>query len=192
TPRPTPAATAEGSDPYTFRATGSVLKFPGFLAVYNVSLDEGEEDEDSERRLPPLEEREGLDLERLLPLQHFTEPLPRYTEASLVKELERLGIGRPSTYAPTLATIVEREYVEVSDKKLVPTTLGRVVTELLVQHFASIVDYGFTSELEQQLDDIAEGEKQWVPVLRAFYTPFERTLTTAKETMRNVKREEVL
>jgi len=181
-----------GTDPYTFRATGSVLKFPGFLAVYNVSLDEGEEDEDSERRLPPLNERELLDLLQLLPIQHFTEPPPRYTEASLVKELERLGIGRPSTYAPTLATIVEREYVEIGDKKLIPTTLGGVVTDLLVQHFANIVDYGFTSEMEQQLDDIAEGEKQWGPVLRAFYTPFERTLATARETMRNVKREEVL
>jgi DNA topoisomerase-1 len=178
--------------PYLFRATGSVLRFPGFLAVYNVSLDEGEEDEDSERRLPPLTEREALDLLKLLPIQHFTEPLPRFTEASLVKELERLGIGRPSTYAPTLATIVDREYVEVGDKKLVPTTLGRVVTDLLVEHFANIVDYGFTSEMEQQLDDIAEGQKQWVPVLQAFYGPFERTLITAKETMRNVKREEVL
>jgi DNA topoisomerase-1 len=192
-PIPAPAAAGMGgSDPYTFRATGSVLKFPGFLAVYNVSLDEGEEDEDSERRLPQLEEREPLDLIQLLPLQHFTEPPPRYTEASLVKELERLGIGRPSTYAPTLATVVEREYVEVGDKKLLPTSLGRVVTDLLVQHFPSIVDYGFTSEMEQQLDDIAEGEKQWGPVLRAFYTPFERTLATARETMRNVKREEVL
>jgi DNA topoisomerase-1 len=180
------------SDPYTFRATGSVLKFPGFLAVYNVSLDEGEEDEDSERRLPPLEERERLDLQQLLPIQHFTEPPPRFTEASLVKELERLGIGRPSTYAPTLATVVEREYVTVSDKKLLPTTLGSVVTDLLVEHFGSIVDYSFTSEMEQQLDDIAEGEKQWGPVLRAFYTPFERTLASARETMRNVKREEVL
>jgi DNA topoisomerase I len=189
---PAPAAAGEGSDPYTFRATGSVLKFPGFLAVYNVSLDEGEEDEDSERRLPALEEREPLDLLQLLPLQHFTEPPPRYTEASLVKELERLGIGRPSTYQPTLSTVVEREYVEVGDKKLLPTSLGRVVTDLLVQHFPSIVDYGFTSEMEQQLDDIAEGEKQWGPVLHAFYTPFERTLATARETMRNVKREEVL
>ncbi|HEX5688610.1 MAG TPA: topoisomerase DNA-binding C4 zinc finger domain-containing protein, partial [Roseiflexaceae bacterium] len=127
-----------------------------------------------------------------LPIQHFTEPPPRYTEASLVKELERLGIGRPSTYAPTLATVVEREYVTVTDKKLLPTTLGGVVTDLLVEHFGSIVDYSFTSEMEQQLDDIAEGEKQWGPVLRAFYTPFERTLASARETMRNVKREEVL
>jgi DNA topoisomerase-1 len=178
--------------PYLFRANGSVLRFPGFLAVYNVTLDEGEEDEDAERRLPPLSEREPLDLVKLQPIQHFTEPLPRYTEASLVKELERLGIGRPSTYAPTLATIVDREYVEAKEKKLLPTTLGGVVTDLLVQHFPSIVDYSFTSEMEQQLDDIAEGGKRWVPVMQAFYGPFERTLETAKETMRNVKREEVL
>jgi DNA topoisomerase I len=182
---------ASSVDPYTFRATGSVLKFPGFLAVYNVSLDEGEEDEDSERKLPALAERELLDLIQLLSLQHFTEPPPRFTEASLVKELERLGIGRPSTYAPTISTIVDRKYVEASEKKLLPTTLGRVVTELLVEHFPSIVDYGFTSSMEQQLDDIAEGQKKWGPVLRDFYGPFERTLATAKETMRNVKREDV-
>ncbi|MCS6842278.1 MAG: type I DNA topoisomerase [Roseiflexus sp.] len=181
-----------GNDPYMFRATGSVLKFPGFLAVYNVSLDEGEEDEDSERRLPLLEEGEVLDLLQLLPVQHFTEPPPRFTEASLVKELERLGIGRPSTYAPTISTIIEREYVELVDKKLVPTTLGRVVTDLLVEHFPSIVDYGFTSEMEQQLDDIAEGEKEWTPVLRAFYEPFEQKLAEAQRSMRNVKREEIL
>jgi DNA topoisomerase-1 len=178
-------------DPYTFRATGSVLKFPGFLAVYNVSLDEGEEDEDSERKLPALAEREVLDLLQLLSLQHFTEPPPRFTEASLVKEMERLGIGRPSTYAPTISTIIDRKYIEASDKKLLPTTLGRVVTELLIGHFPNIVDYGFTSSMEQQLDDIAEGEKKWVPVLREFYGPFEHTLAMAKETMRNVKREDV-
>jgi DNA topoisomerase I len=184
-------AQAATTDPYTFRATGSVLKFPGFLAVYNVSLDEGEEDEDSERKLPALTEREALDLIQLLSLQHFTEPPPRFTEASLVKEMERLGIGRPSTYAPTISTIIDRKYVEASEKKLLPTTLGRVVTELLVGHFPNIVDYGFTSAMEQQLDDIAEGQKKWVPVLREFYGPFERTLATAKETMRNIKREDV-
>ncbi len=185
-------AQSAGNDPYTFRATGSVLKFPGFLAVYNISLDEGEEDEDSERRLPLLAEGDVLDLLQLLPVQHFTEPPPRFTEASLVKELERLGIGRPSTYAPTISTIIEREYVELVDKKLVPTTLGRVVTDLLVEHFPSIVDYGFTSEMEQQLDDIAEGEKEWTPVLRAFYEPFEQKLEEAQRSMRNVKREEIL
>ncbi|KAB8140503.1 type I DNA topoisomerase [Chloroflexia bacterium SDU3-3] len=182
----------EGAAPYVFRANGSVLRFPGFLAVYNVTLDEGEEDEDAEKRLPPLAERDPLDLQKLLPIQHFTEPAPRYTEASLVKELERLGIGRPSTYAPTLATIVDREYVEIKEKKLIPTTLGGVVTDLLVQHFANIVDYSFTSEMEQQLDDIADGEKRWVPVMRDFYVPFEQTLQTARSEMRNIKREEVL
>ncbi|MGQ9877160.1 MAG: type I DNA topoisomerase [Chloroflexus sp.] len=181
-----------GAPAYLFRATGSVLKFPGFLAVYNVSLDEGEEDEDSERRLPPLAEGEALQLIELLPIQHFTEPPPRYTEASLVKELERLGIGRPSTYASILSTIQEREYVEMVDKKLIPTTLGRVVTDLLVEHFGNIVDYDFTSSLEQQLDDIAEGSKKWVPVLREFYGPFRSTLEQAQRQMRNVKREEIV
>jgi DNA topoisomerase I len=183
-----PPATA----PYVFRATGSVLKFPGFLAVYNVSLDEGEEDEDSEKRLPPLSEGEGLDLLALLPFQHFTEPPPRYTEASLVKELERLGIGRPSTYASIISTIQDREYVALTDKKLIPTTLGRVVTDLLKEHFSSIVDYDFTSQMEQQLDDIAEGAKQWVPVLHAFYGPFQQTLGEAQVRMRNIKREEIV
>lgn len=178
--------------PYVFRATGSILKFPGFLAVYNVSLDDGEEDEDSEKRLPALQEQELLDLLQLLPIQHFTEPPPRFTEASLVKELERLGIGRPSTYAPTISTIIDREYVEVREKKLIPTTLGRIVTELLIDHFPRIVDYAFTSNLEQQLDDIADGTQNWVPVLRNFYTPFEDTLVRAKETMRNVKLEDIL
>ncbi|WP_129633388.1 type I DNA topoisomerase [Candidatus Oscillochloris fontis] len=180
------------SAPYTFRATGSVLKFPGFLAVYNVSLDEGEEDEDSERRLPLLSEAELFNLLALLPIQHFTEPQPRFTEASLVKDLEQLGIGRPSTYASIISTIQEREYVELAEKKLVPTTLGRVVTDLLVQHFPKIVDYDFTSALEQQLDDIAEGSKRWVPVLHEFYGPFQNTLQNAKNEMRNVKREEIL
>jgi DNA topoisomerase I len=178
--------------PYVFRATGSVLKFPGFLAVYNVSLDEGEEDEDSEKRLPPLIEGEGLDLLALLPFQHFTEPPPRYTEASLVKEMERLGIGRPSTYASIISTIQDREYVELSEKKLLPTTLGRVVTDLLKEHFGSIVDYDFTSQMEQQLDDIADGSKQWVPVLHAFYGPFQQTLGEAQVRMRNIKREEIV
>ncbi len=192
----TPSSVVRGSSsataPYVFRATGSVLKFPGFLAVYNVSLDEGEEDEDSERRLPLLNERDPLDLLTLLPIQHFTEPPPRFTEASLVKKLEELGIGRPSTYASIISTIQDREYVDLTEKKLLPTTLGRVVTDLLVTHFANIVDYDFTSQMEQQLDDIAEGEKQWVPVLRAFYGPFQATLADAKTQMRNVKREEIV
>jgi DNA topoisomerase-1 len=181
-----------GTPPYMFRATGSVLKFQGFLAVYIEGLDEGEEDENREKRLPPLSEREPLGLEQLLPVQHFTEPPPRFTESSLVKELERLGIGRPSTYAPIISTIQDRGYVELTNKKLIPTTLGRVVTELLVAHFPGIIDYEFTSSLEQKLDDIASGEKHRGPVLREFYMPFEQTLAQARESMRNVKREEIL
>lgn len=176
---------------YLFRATGSTLKFPGFLAVYNVSLDDGEEDEDREAILPPLHEGQLLMLIELLALQHFTQPPPRYTEASLVKELERLGIGRPSTYAPTLATIQQREYVEVVNKKLLPTTLGRVVTDLLVEHFPDIVDYSFTSDMEQRLDDIAEGNRRWVPVVAEFYEPFSKRLHQAGSEMRDVKREEI-
>ncbi len=180
------------NDPYTFRATGSIVKFPGFLAVYNVGLDEGEEDEDSERRLPQLQEGEELDLSKLSPIQHFTEPPPRYTEASLVKEMERQGIGRPSTYSPTISTIIDREYVELSDKKLIPTTLGRVVTDLLVEHFDRIIDYGFTSAIEEELDAIAEGEKRWVPMIEGFYGPFEERLAAARIQMRNVKVDEIL
>ena len=175
--------------PYLFRATGSVLRFPGFLAVYNVSLDEGEDDEDKEAILPPLTEGELLKLLELLSLQHWTQPPPRYTEASLVKELERLGIGRPSTYAPTISTIVEREYVQVAEKKLVPTTLGGVVNDLLVEHFPNIVDYNFTSQMEQQLDDIADGQRAWVPVIKGFYDPFEKTLAAAQHGMKRVKGE---
>lgn len=176
---------------YTFRATGSVLTFSGFLEVYREGVDEGEEDEDKEKRLPLLVAGEVLDLLALLPIQHFTEPPPRFTEASLVKEMERLGIGRPSTYAPILSTIQERQYVELREKKLFPTVLGRIVTDLLMQHFAHIMDYDFTSDLEQQLDDVAAGEKPWVPLVREFYEPFARTLEQARQEMRNVKQEEL-
>lgn len=180
-----------GTAPYTFRATGSVLKFAGFLAVYNVGLDEGEEDEDQEAVLPPMTSGEILRLLDLLSAQHWTQPPPRYTEASLVKELEQLGIGRPSTYAATLSTITTREYVEITDKKLLPTMLGMVVNDLLVEHFPAIVDYHFTAQMEQALDDIAEGERAWVPVIRNFYTPFEQTLAAAKGEMRGIKGEGV-
>lgn len=187
------AATPEqqGVSRYTFRATGSVLKFSGFLEVYREGMDEGEEDEDREKRLPLLTAGDLLNLLALLPVQHFTEPPPRYTEASLVKEMERLGIGRPSTYAPIISTIQERQYVELREKKLIPTALGRIVTDLLVEHFATIIDYTFTSDLEQQLDDVATGEKQWVPLVREFYEPFEQTLEQARHEMRNIKQEEM-
>ncbi|MFN5059693.1 MAG: type I DNA topoisomerase [Chloroflexota bacterium] len=163
--------------PYTFRATGQVLKVPGFLAVYNVSLDDGEEDEDGERRLPMLDVNESLNLQKLTPNQHFTEPPPRYSDASLIKELEKRGIGRPSTYSPTIATIVDRKYVEQENQRFKPTMLGMTVNDLLVKDFTSMVEYDFTSDMEKRLDAIAEGEQPWVPVIAEFYDVLNRLIT---------------
>jgi DNA topoisomerase-1 len=163
--------------PYTFRATGQVLKVPGFLAVYNVSLDDGEEDEDDERRLPMLDVKEALDLQKLTPNQHFTEPPPRFSDASLIKELEKRGIGRPSTYSPTIATIVDRKYVEQENQRFKPTMLGMTVNDLLVKDFASMVEYDFTSDMEKRLDAIADGEQPWVPVIAEFYGVLNELIT---------------
>jgi len=167
--------------PYTFRATGQVLKVPGFLAVYNVSLDDGEEDEDGERRLPMLDVNEALDLQKLTPNQHFTEPPPRYSDASLIKELEKRGIGRPSTYSPTIATIVDRKYVEQENQRFKPTTLGMTVNDLLVKDFTSMVEYDFTSDMEKRLDAIADGEQPWVPVIAEFYDVLNGLITNTPQ-----------
>ncbi|MEK9152958.1 MAG: DNA topoisomerase, partial [Patescibacteria group bacterium] len=153
---------------YTFRATGSTIKEKGFMEVY--------ETETKETLLPPLTENESVDLDALTPKQHFTEPPPRYTEASLVKTLEENGIGRPSTYAPTISTVVDRGYVEKDERKLKPTEMALLVNDLLVAHFPDIVDYQFTAHMEESLDAVAEGEKDWVPVIRAFYEPFKKNL----------------
>lgn len=173
--------------PYLLRATGSVIRFPGFLAVYREGRDEEESDELDQRPLPPLREGEVLRLLTVRPEQHFTQPPPRYTEATLVKTLEELGIGRPSTYAPTIETLKQRRYVVVEDRKLVPTELGILVTDLLVQHFPDVVDIGFTSRLEEELDEIASGEREWVPVVRQFYEPFHRQVEEAERTMERVR-----
>lgn len=173
--------------PYTFRATGSVIKFPGFLAVYREGLDDGRDDELDKDALPLLAPREPLDLLKLTPEQHFTQPPPRFTEASLVKALEEEGIGRPSTYAATVATLQTRFYVEVEEKRLVPTDLGRVVNDILVEHFPAIFDIGFTSRMEEELDEIAAGEREWVPVLRSFYTPFASSVEKAEGSVGRVK-----
>ncbi len=171
--------------PYLFRANGSTLRFKGFLAVYEEARDEDrpEEEEGGREESPPLTVGEILDLLRLLPEQHFTEPPPRYTEATLVRALEEYGIGRPSTYAPILATIQQRGYVERRDGRLYPTELGFVVNDLLVAHFPNYIDVGFTAEMEEDLDRIARGERQWVPVLRDFYGPFAQTLERARAAM---------
>ncbi|MCC7022725.1 MAG: type I DNA topoisomerase [Thermomicrobiales bacterium] len=174
--------------PYLFRATGSVVKFPGFMAVYQAGRDEGDDADELEKgALPPLASGEDVDLLQLIPEQHFTQPPPRYTEASLVKALEERGIGRPSTYAPTIATILARGYVANEQKKLAATELGLIVNDLLVEHFPQVFDVGFTSQMEEELDEIASGERAWVPTLHEFYGPFVETLNRAEQTMERVR-----
>jgi DNA topoisomerase I len=178
---------------YTFRATGSVVKFDGFMVLYTEGRDEPNQDEEDEKApLPPLTVDQLLKLLNLLPKQHFTEPPPRYSEASLVKALEERGIGRPSTYASIISTIVDRTYVELQEKRFRPTELGTVVNDLLVKHFPKILDVQFTAYVEEELDDIAEGERDWVEVLKEFYGPFEEALGAAEQTMERVKREPVV
>lgn len=169
-------ATAAGRPTYRLRATGSVLKFAGFLSVYSEGRDDNEADDEARQPLPELNAGDPLDLVRVVPEQHFTQPPPRYTEATLVKALEEKGIGRPSTYAPILQTIQERHYVEKIDRRFHPTELGKIVNDLLVENFPNIVDVDFTANLEEKLDDVARGEQDWVPVVRDFYEPFEARL----------------
>jgi DNA topoisomerase-1 len=181
-------AESRGGGSYTFRANGQVIKFDGFVRAYTEGTDETSEDE-IEGALPELTVGEILQLHELSPNQHFTEPPPRYTDASLVKALEAHGIGRPSTYAPTLTTIQERGYVTKEDKKYSPTEEGNLVTDMLVEHFPEIIDINFTSEIEQQFDHIAEGKLKWVPVIEEFYTPFKKHLIEKEESV--VKKIEV-
>jgi DNA topoisomerase-1 len=173
---------------YLFRATGSVLKFPGFRTLYLESRDEG--DDDSRNELPHLASDDRLSCLKLEALQHFTEPPPRYTEATLIKAMEEKGIGRPSTYAPTIATILDRHYVVKEQNRLVPTELGTTVTNLLTQFFAQVMEVDFTAKMEEELDEVSRGERQWVPMLRGFYGPFEKALAVADKGMPRVKLEE--
>lgn len=179
---------------YKLRATGSQLKFPGFLAAFSGAIGKGKEleqnsdsDLDNETTLPILTAGQILKLNKLDPKQHFTEPPPRYTEASLVKVLEEKGIGRPSTYAPTIETIVERGYVERIEKKFHPTELGFVVLDLLKEYFKKIVDIEFTAGMEDKLDDIADGDASWLEVLEDFYHPFAQDLNFAEEAIGHVE-----
>jgi len=180
----------------TFRASGQIMKFDGFIRVYTEGRDDepkkGEEDEDdeSERRLPPLREGEALRLHELTPEQHFTQPPPRFSQATLIKELEEKGIGRPSTYASIMATILNKEYVaEDKSRRLRPTELGFLITELLVDAFPDILNVEFTASMENVLDQIEEGKERWRDALQRFYDPFQRDLEHADERMRDVKRE---
>jgi DNA topoisomerase-1 len=184
----TPANSAAGpASTYRLQATGSRIQFKGFLTVYEEARDEDALPDDSEGViLPELAEGEVVDLVELLPEQHFTQPPPRYTEASLVRALEEYGIGRPSTYAPIISTIQQRGYVEKLDKRLYPTELGGVVNDLLVEYFPDVMNVQFTAQMEEELDRIAEGEQQWDTVLHEFYDPFSQAVTHAAAHMPEV------
>ena len=181
----------QANDSYWFRVTGSVLKFDGFLKVYEESKDtKDDEDEELKHKLPPLEPGQKLTLKSLKPEQHFTEPPPRYNEASLVKELEERGIGRPSTYATILSTIQERQYVTKLGGKFAPTEIGLVVTDLLIENFRDIFDVAYTARLEEELDEIEEGKEKWTDAMAEFYKRFAKDLKYAEKHMENIKRME--
>jgi DNA topoisomerase-1 len=165
---------------YVFRATGSRLKFQGFYAVWPR--------EEDEKMLPALSAKEVLDLHELKPEQHFTQPPPRYTEASLIKELEELGIGRPSTYVPIISTIQDRGYVEQEQRRFVSTWLGETVNEVMNKHFPDIVDVSFTADMERKLDDVEEGRQSWVEFLRGFYGDFKVSMEKAEAEMDRVQK----
>lgn len=178
---------------FVFRATGSVVKFNGFLAVYEEGKDEkDEEDEEQTRKLPLVKEGEELKLKKLSPDQHFTEPPPRYTEATLVKVLEEKGIGRPSTYASIMSVIQNREYVERVEGRFRPTDLGMIVNDLLVESFGDLFNVAYTAHMEGELDEVEEGKMRWTEALAEFYEKFTKDLTAAKTNMRDVKRQEII
>jgi len=177
----------------TFRAGGSVMRFDGYTRIYTVEPDEegdraSKAREDSQKVLPPLVVGDQLVLKELLPRQHFTQPPPLFNEASLIKELEELAIGRPSTYAEIIATIQKRKYVELEDKKFKPTLLGRIISGLLVSSFPQLLDPTFTAQMESSLDRIEEGQVSWIDTLRDFYGPFQEALKDAKQGMQNIKK----
>lgn len=170
-----------------FRATGSVVADAGFMAVYMEGQDDKKQESDT-NVLPPMKVGDSIALKQIRAEQHFTEPPPRYTEASLVKSLEEFGIGRPSTYASIIATLLQREYVELDNKRFKPTDVGRIVNRFLTEHFSTYVDYEFTARLEDELDAISRGEKQWVPVMQEFWKPFAERV---KDKEASVSRKEV-
>jgi len=175
------------------KATGSVMRFLGFMQLYVESTDEvtgaeGGEEAEQNFQLPDLKQGDQLTLRELIPAQHFTQPPPYYNEATLVKALEENGVGRPSTYAAIISTIQEKEYVTLTNRKFEPTELGRLVNDLLVQHFPNILDVEFTAGMEKQLDQVEEGSRQWQQLLTDFYGPFRETLDTARLEMKSVKR----
>jgi DNA topoisomerase-1 len=173
----------------SFRASGSTIRDPGFMRVYIEDKDDSKVDDNKESLLPPMKEGDQVDVQEIRLDQHFTEPPPRFSEASLVKTLEEYGIGRPSTYASIITTLVDREYVELESKRFHPTDVGRVVARFLTQHFPKYVDYDFTAELENSLDEISRGEKDWVPLMEEFWTTFKAQVD---DKMENVSRDEAI
>ena len=185
----TVSATIEANgenDTYNFKASGQTLKFKGFMTLYVEDKDD-DSTEDEENQIPKLEVNETLKKKKIESKQSFTEPPARYTEASLVKELEEKGIGRPSTYATIISTIIERRYIEKEKKQLVPTELGKVVNKLLVENFPDIINVEFTANIEDQFDKIAEGQEEWKQVLREFYVPFEKEVEKVDKELEHVK-----
>ncbi len=170
---------------YTFKATGQNLKFKGFMVLYVEGNDESKEEDDT--NLPELVENAEVKEQKIEPKQSFTEPPPRFTEASLVKALEEKGIGRPSTYSPTITTILERRYIEKIQKQLAPTELGRIVNKLLIENFSDVINVEFTAKMESEFDQIAEGKEKWKHTIREFYTPFEKTIEKVEKELEHVE-----
>jgi DNA topoisomerase-1 len=179
-----------GAKDYLFRANASTVRFPGYLAVYEEGQDEGEGDKEEGSLVENIKPGEHLKVTNLQAKQHFTEPPPRFTEASLVRKMEEAGIGRPSTYAPTIETVQSRGYVAKEAKQLIPTELGELVIALLKEYFKDIVNLEFTANMEEKLDDIEEGELPWKHVIKEFYGPFAVTLAQAEEQMGKVQIED--
>ncbi len=171
---------------YTFKANGQRIKFKGFMTLYVEGTD-SKNSEEEEKMLPDLNENQELKLEEINPKQSFTEPPPRYTEASLVKVLEEKGIGRPSTYSPTITTILERRYIEKEQKQLIPTELGKIVNKLLIENFTDVINIEFTAKIENEFDEIAEGKEEWKKMIREFYSPFEKELEKVEKELEHVE-----
>ena len=178
-------AVAIDANKYTFKASGQNLKFKGFMTLYVEGFDEKQEDEAG--MIPELELKQEVKKKSIEPKQSFTEPPPRYTEASLVKALEEKGIGRPSTYSPTITTILERRYIEKEQKQLIPTELGKIVNKLLTENFKDVINVEFTANVESQFDNIAEGKEDWRKMIGEFYTPFEQTVEKVEKELEHVE-----
>lgn len=177
-----------GANEYTFKASGQNLQFKGFMVLYIEGVDNEQEEENT--KIPELIEKQELIKQKVDSKQSFTEPLPRYTEASLVKSLEERGIGRPSTYSPTITTILERRYIEKAQKQLMPTDLGKIVNKLLIENFSGVVNEEFTADMENEFDKIAEGNMQWKNVIKEFYGPFAQVVEKVDKELEHVKLEE--